>query len=346
MADRKGSVAPMSEFLTTLATDAQEAARRCRSQDTPVHRRELIRSLFAAAEGFAWHLKGDVFNHTEARLTDHERAALREETYTVNDHGSIRIQTRFLPLISSLRLAVRIVQRYRPSYVVDFNDSGWQGLVSSVAVRNRLVHPKTIEELTVTDEEVAHATSGLDWLMKAQSSIAEAMRDESYKSEDLMAGMFEGLSRLIPDMNKDRARFQLDAEWREASRRELERHDALFKDVIANFQKQFTELFEGLAVIFPELEGAEQNWSGEELLQKFLKDDEGADETSGAWKALEQMFPDIGNDPSKVSQAEKLVEIFVSERRQQQQRLENFCRERDKRLSEIEARRAQLDSSN
>lgn len=110
----------------------------------------------------------------------------------------------------------------------------------------------------------------------------------------------------------------------------------MFKDVIANFQKIY-EFFEGLAVIFPELEAAEQNWDGEQPLQRFLKDEEGSDKTAGAWKALKQIFPEIRNDPSKFAQVQKLVEIFVSERQQQQERLHNFWVERNKRLSEIEA---------
>jgi hypothetical protein len=334
--------APMSDFLTTLAEDTQEAARRCRSQDTPVHRREFIRSLFAAAEGFAWHLKRDVFAHTEVRLADHERAALREETYTVSDNGNVKVQTRFLPLISSLRLAIRIVQRYRSTYVIDFNDKGWDGLVKSVEVRNRLVHPKTIDDLAVTNEEVERASAGLDWLMKAQLDIAAAMRDESYKSIDLMAALLKGFSNIPGTKKKSPDKFlELmevdDAEWRKRQK--------LREDFYSNVGKQLKTLFEGLAEIFPELESAEQKTSdGTEWLKKFMKNGPETDRTAPVWQALDEKYPGIRKDHPKFEQAQKLVDKFVSEREKLRERVRKQMAERKEVLATINAQLSELDS--
>ncbi|WP_176054525.1 hypothetical protein [Paraburkholderia caribensis] len=56
-------------------------------------------------------------------------------------------------------------QRFSPSYKVDFNHVGWSNLRKAVDVRNRLVHPKRLEDMMVSDDEVKRAVSAFDWLL-------------------------------------------------------------------------------------------------------------------------------------------------------------------------------------
>jgi hypothetical protein len=105
-------------FTHVLVGDVVAANTRLEADDTPVHRRELIRTPFAAIEGLHWQLKRDVLRHAEVvtNLSAHEYAALMEESYSVNEKGTVRSQPRFLPLPTAIRLVVSIVQRYRPEY--------------------------------------------------------------------------------------------------------------------------------------------------------------------------------------------------------------------------------------
>ena len=174
-------------FTHVLVGDVVAANARLEADDTPVHRRELIRTTFAAIEGLHWQLKRDVLRHAEVvtKLSAHEYAALMEESYSVDEKGIVRSQPRFLPLPTAIRLVVSIVQRYRPEYQLDYQHVGWSNLRTAVEVRNRLVHPKTLEELSVSDREVSQALSAFNWLL---ALVIEVLRETHAHMQAITSG--------------------------------------------------------------------------------------------------------------------------------------------------------------
>jgi hypothetical protein len=152
-------------FTHILVHDVIASQKRFRRRDTPNHRRELIRAVFAAIEGLHWQLKRDVLSHNRTKLSPHEYAAMVEQTYSVDDRGNVNVTPRFLPLVTAVRLVVSIVKRSRPTYQLDFNHVGWANLKAAVEVRNRLVHPKTLEDLNVSDAEIDKAMSAFSWIL-------------------------------------------------------------------------------------------------------------------------------------------------------------------------------------
>jgi hypothetical protein len=161
-------------FTHILVNDVMDAQKRLQERDTPGHRRDLVRAAFAAIEGLHWQLKRDVLKNATEHISTHEHAAMIEESYTVDDAGNVNPIPRFLPLTAAIRLVVQIVQRYRPTYKLDFGHVGWSNLKTTIKVRNRLVHPKTIEDLSVTDEEVSKTLSGFTWTL---ALVIEVLRE-------------------------------------------------------------------------------------------------------------------------------------------------------------------------
>jgi hypothetical protein len=177
-------------FGHVLSRDVEAARARLEAHDTPTHRRELIRSAFSAIEGHHWQLKQDVLHHAAhvTKLTAHEYAALMEETYSVDKNGTVRSQPKFLPLLTSVRLVVSIVQRYRPEYEVDFQHVGWSNLRAAVDVRHRLVHPKQLEDLSVSGEEIEQTLSAFDWLLDL---VLEVLRETHTHLQELQSGILK-----------------------------------------------------------------------------------------------------------------------------------------------------------
>ena len=163
-------------FTHVLVGDVVAAKSRLDELDTQTHRRELVRTTFSAIEGLHWQLKRDVLRHAEVvtSLSAHEYAALLEEAYSVDEKGTVRSHPRFLPLPTAIRLVVTIVRRYRPEYAIDFQHVGWSNLRASVEVRNRLVHPKSLAELSVSDLEITQALSAFNWLL---ALVIEVLRE-------------------------------------------------------------------------------------------------------------------------------------------------------------------------
>jgi hypothetical protein len=166
-------------FTHVIVGDVIRAHQRLTETDRPGHRRDLVRAVFAAIEGLHWQLKEDVLGHPSLKMSVHERAAMAEETYLVDDKGKVRVVPRFLPLPHAIRLVVHMVQRYRPTYRIDFSHVGWSNLKAAIEVRNRLVHPKKIEDLTVEDGEVEATLSGFAWIL---ALVIEVLR---INNEDL-----------------------------------------------------------------------------------------------------------------------------------------------------------------
>lgn len=154
-------------YFHILIGDVVAAKERLQINDSPTHRRELIRTIFAAIEGLHWRLKQDVLSRgSRSRLlSPHEHAALQEETYNVDERGGVRSSPRFIPLVSSIRLVIEIVKRYQTDYQVDLNHQGWTNLRATVKIRNRLVHPKRLEDLLISEQEVSQSLSAFYWLL-------------------------------------------------------------------------------------------------------------------------------------------------------------------------------------
>jgi hypothetical protein len=161
-------------FTHILIGDVTAAEKRMRADDSQTHRRDLVRAVFAAIEGLHWQLKQDVLRQGRPKLSPFEYAAMVEEAYTVDDRGNVSTFPRFLPLMTAIRLVVNAVRRYRPAYTVDFNHVGWANLKAAVEIRNRLVHPKRLNDLNVTTEEIQKTMSGFGWLL---ALVIEILRE-------------------------------------------------------------------------------------------------------------------------------------------------------------------------
>jgi hypothetical protein len=176
-------------FTHTLIGDVITADARWRSSSTEAVKRDLIRAVFAAIEGLNWQLRRDLIatckNHPT--LGHHEVAALLEETYAVNERGEIVTQPRYIPLSSSIRMVVKIIGRIRPKYTLDFGHAGWSLLKTSIDVRHRIVHPKSLNDLGVSDNEVKDALRAFCWFL---AYVIEVMR-EQHADMKIAVGEFE-----------------------------------------------------------------------------------------------------------------------------------------------------------
>ena len=160
-------------FTHILVGDVVQSQARLSGDDSQFHRRDLIRATFAAIEGLHWRLKQNVLNNSRRILSAHEYAAMMEESYSVNKRGEVESMPRFVPLTASIRLIVSVVKKYQPNYSVDFGHRGWSNLNHAIEVRNRLVHPKAMADLTVLDCDITKAISGFHWMLALVIEILE-----------------------------------------------------------------------------------------------------------------------------------------------------------------------------
>ncbi len=160
-------------FTNALTADVNSAWERVVNSANATYRREFIRSVSAAIEGLHWQLKDDLLKRSWYRLSVHEQAAMLEESFSINDRGIVSVQPRFLPLSIAVRLVVQVIKRLRPTHELDFNNVGWSNLKSTIEVRNRIVHPKSMADLDVSEKEVEEAMNSFNWMLALVKELFE-----------------------------------------------------------------------------------------------------------------------------------------------------------------------------
>jgi hypothetical protein len=169
-----------SSFLGMLVGDVADAMERQRKSNTQAAKRNLVRTAFSAVEGLAWVFREHVMDAAEGTygLEPDEQHALAEMAYSVSDQGKVYGQQRFIPLLSMIRLIARIGERVTaepgPPATIDFSGSDWDNFRKSLNIRNRITHPKSRNDLVLTDDDIATSQAALFWFLDATSAVMEA----------------------------------------------------------------------------------------------------------------------------------------------------------------------------
>lgn len=152
-----------------LIQDVLLAINSLKDSDEAHLRRSTIRTIGAAIEGIIFHLKK--ISLTQAKsfpeiYSDLEIAALREETYFINDNGFVRTKPMMTPLKTSIKLIIKMIDKKSNSlHKISFNSAGWDALLANVIIRNKITHPKTIEDLKISKEEIEQSIRAFNWTL-------------------------------------------------------------------------------------------------------------------------------------------------------------------------------------
>lgn len=152
-------------FTDVLFADVMEAQERVRATDTASSRRDLVRTALAGTEGMLWFFRVQVFERHRSvpSATTLELDAIFERSYAVAENGSVREVTKYLSTLSTYRLLARVIRKDHPEFIPDFDGEGWERVKAAVEVRNRITHPKSVEDLNVSLEDIQNASGAFFW---------------------------------------------------------------------------------------------------------------------------------------------------------------------------------------
>jgi hypothetical protein len=175
MSELKNSVNELQSLVLYLAEDANICLARSEEEPLQFWLRSLVRTMFAMVEGVTFRMKQIALQSFQlgcAEFSLPELAILREESYELKENGEPRAQTKFLKFNSNLRFTFKTYAKaLHCNYVLDLNDEGWSSLNKAVKVRNRLTHPKAINDLEITADNYIHIQRGLLWFMKCNGEL-------------------------------------------------------------------------------------------------------------------------------------------------------------------------------
>lgn len=192
-----GALQLYATFTSVLVLDVDAAISRRSERDTAAHRRELIRTAFAAIDGVTWSYRDHIsLVASELGLLEPgERAALDEINYVVATNGRVIAQPRHLVLKSALRLTARIASRIVPTLGNPFEQAGWHAFQTALKIRHRVTHPKSVADLSINEDDIATALQAFHWAMDIMLTAMEAANVAYRQWVTEMRGMLDALKR-------------------------------------------------------------------------------------------------------------------------------------------------------
>jgi hypothetical protein len=165
--------AKYSAFLESLLTDLRTATARAKDGDA-FDRRNVIRTFFTLVEGDTYYRKQlalmlheasrETTDGIQPSFTEEEVVLLRDAQAELSSNGTPRTQTKFLRLSANVRFSFDAIARaFGVNCPLDVEGPGWQAFLAALDVRHRLTHPKTVEDLDVSETDLANAITAIKW---------------------------------------------------------------------------------------------------------------------------------------------------------------------------------------
>lgn len=183
----------------TLIEDAEEAQRRYSQDPSDFNARMLVKTLFTYVEGHLYAFKQVTLaleevlappfppaDPTRRRskyvvlFSDEERAMLEEFTYRLDSSGRA-VKSDYYPRFpDSFKFTVAAFYKaIKMPNDIDFNCPGWNDLIFGQDIRNRFTHPKSVESLGVTGNDLARMESGVQWYENVINHLLHKLEKES-----------------------------------------------------------------------------------------------------------------------------------------------------------------------
>ncbi len=110
--------------------------------------------------------------HCDEKLSAHEETVLRAEAPYIKGNGKLGTSSRFYASIDNLSFSLQLARKRFGDFVFcSKQDARWNSVLVFVDIRNRLTHPKRIQDLEISEKEVRALNEAQDWLREAFKSV-------------------------------------------------------------------------------------------------------------------------------------------------------------------------------
>ncbi len=169
--------------ICAMAEDVKDAEEILKVREDCHSRRSYVRALFAFVEGSVYFIKQTAFTaaiRSKIPLGLGYYALMREEAYSLDDKGGVRIQKdRYPSAADNLRFAVICVNEiFGSSISIDSSSRHWDDFKKAIKIRNRITHPKDLVEFEVSADEITLCKRvSNDWLVGLVNDLVTAIND-------------------------------------------------------------------------------------------------------------------------------------------------------------------------
>jgi hypothetical protein len=180
------------KLIEVIDGDIVVAEERLRSEDNQPNRRQVVRILLTFVEVMFNRFRTMTAEIVGTRaliqgsVNLHELYPLMDESAEIQSNGHVRLVPKRVPLIRHLAFTIRAHAKHKNIDPTKFfSDNGWSQLQKAIRIRHRLIHPKSVEELEVSDGDIDIVRAGLIWFrdcLQALYSVVDFEVDEKESS--------------------------------------------------------------------------------------------------------------------------------------------------------------------
>ena len=181
MNDLLYDVKELVELSRILREDELECMTNALKGNNQFWRRMYVRSFFAHVEGVAFRLKQQSLSASERfgiiKLSPDEISIINEESYELTDNAQIKRKPIYSPIDRTIRFAFDIVLKVHGKQL-DLNlgnDNRWNCFKESIKIRNRIMHPKNSNDLTISDKELNNILEAVKWFSDTLSLLTKSL---------------------------------------------------------------------------------------------------------------------------------------------------------------------------
>lgn len=159
--------------------DVDENHERQRQSGSQLDRRNYVRSLWAAYEGFLVDLRESTARLLVSRYVQsesweiHKLSPLLDETPRLSSTGRIDLEPSRQPFLPLFAYTIRMYAEIVGVNEDFFGSNGWMQFKRAVKLRHRLTHPKRGESFEVTDADIRCLEESREWLRCVSRSLRE-----------------------------------------------------------------------------------------------------------------------------------------------------------------------------
>ncbi|MCD8739695.1 hypothetical protein LT679_03685 [Mucilaginibacter roseus] len=129
------------------------------------YQRNHVRVVFSVIEGTIHILKQTCLTaaiHAK-KLTPGDYALLQELSFDLSPKGEVVENPKFIRLDTNFKYCVKSLNKvFLLNYHIDTNGADWNHFKKAISIRNRLTHPKGVQDMVITsaDAEILVKVSG------------------------------------------------------------------------------------------------------------------------------------------------------------------------------------------
>ena len=144
------------------------------------NRRFYIRAVFALAEAFVEQHRLLLLELCAARrieLSKNTRKKLSEIREVLGDDGELVVKKQYLQIFEKIKEVYKAAAcGFEQKLTVTFGDVRWTNFKAAMEVRDRITHPKKVEDCWIFDDALRSVTDAYDWFRLLQNEFVRMAR--------------------------------------------------------------------------------------------------------------------------------------------------------------------------